>query len=183
MAEEQEKQFVSVIKEVDDRFMNYKDYFSKNNETYKNHPNRQALEEGVAKKRHALIVSQLHNIGVDDFDENDTTENLHKLYDETINKYVARDKTYDEELKKQQKEEDENIVETTHTPTDEETTSEESSEDTTNNVEESEMNDTPTTTSVTEDNTNTVDYPSEEDADASLSDEDNKELEEVNKEE
>lgn len=85
---EKENKFIELISNIDDRFIDYTDYFKKNNTSYEGHPVRIALVKEHEKHRREALVKGLHDIGVNDFDENMKIDDLQTMYNSKVDELV-----------------------------------------------------------------------------------------------
>lgn len=78
-SEELENDFINKIKEFDDRFKEYKDYFEENNVTAPSHPSRKEKDKEYDERKRMLIITSLQNAGMEDIDTTMETDELENL--------------------------------------------------------------------------------------------------------
>ena len=115
--QEEEDDFVNIIKSFDDRFMEYKDEFTEKNITSPKHPRRIEKDKEYDEKLRALTIASLQNEGIEP-DTNLSTEELKNMLRDVIDKKA---KEAEEEATEEVVEESETVEDTT----DEETESDE----------------------------------------------------------
>jgi hypothetical protein len=81
----QEKEFIEIIKKVDDFFMPYKEVFAEYNTTSPKHPKRVARDTEFDEKRRVMIIASLQNEGIEP-DTNLSTEELRAMLQDVIDK-------------------------------------------------------------------------------------------------
>lgn len=110
-SDELEKEFISVIEEIDHYFINYSDLFKENNSTFKNHEKRKEADEQKESNRKTLLKKKYKDLGLDDlYDGSLSSEELTTRYNNKVKELIQLD-IDDEEAANKKKEELEETVE------------------------------------------------------------------------
>ena len=101
-----EQQFISVIKAVDDRFIDSRDKFVESNTTYKDHPARIKVDKENEERHRSAIIEKLKDFSITDFTEDMSTKELENLLNTKIDEitntqldeFNRKDSTSDDEI-------------------------------------------------------------------------------------
>lgn len=101
-----EQQFISVIKAVDDRFIDSRDKFVESNTTYKDHPARIKVDKDNEERHRSAIIEKLKDFSITDFTEDMSTKELENLLNTKIDEitntqldeFNRKDSTSDDEI-------------------------------------------------------------------------------------
>lgn len=105
MDKEDEKEFIEVIKKTDDYFKEKKEFFTENNTTSPNHPERKAQIKHLDEQRIENMKEKLKELKYnEEIPEDISADDLQKIFENYLNKLV------DEQIKPDQRDEDENSV-------------------------------------------------------------------------
>lgn len=80
---EDENKMIDIVKQIDDHFTPYTDYFREYNSTCPTHPKRIAMDKEYNEKKRALLMQKLTEENVQ-FDSSLSTDDLKKLYEEEV---------------------------------------------------------------------------------------------------
>ena len=108
VTDEKEKDFIELIKSVDDYFKSHIDYFIENNESYKNNPRRIEVEKEARLNSLMIFKDKYKQLGIEDkFDENKSIDEIRTIYNAELNAIIESQITSskpDEDFK------DENVI-------------------------------------------------------------------------
>lgn len=99
---EKEKEFIELIKKIDDYFMKLKSYFEEENSTYKNNPKRIAEKKAADTEAHQLFEKKFKELGIlDRYDPNAKVEVLKEIITSTLDNLIEEQLKEEEELEKE----------------------------------------------------------------------------------
>ena len=81
---EEEAYLISIIKKVDDLFIEYKDYFNENNTTNPNHPLRIEAEKRHEVRRRETLLKTMKDFKIEGYDPNWSNDKLQEYFNEKI---------------------------------------------------------------------------------------------------
>ena len=81
---EEEAYLLSIIKKVDDLFIEYKDYFNENNTTNPNHPLRIEAEKRHEVRRRETLLKGMKDFKIEGYDPNWSNDKLQEYFNEKI---------------------------------------------------------------------------------------------------
>lgn len=81
---EEEAYLISIIKKVDDLFIEYKDYFNENNTTNPNHPLRIEAEKRHEVRRRETLLKGMKDFKIEGYDPNWSNDKLQEYFNEKI---------------------------------------------------------------------------------------------------
>ena len=96
-----EKDFIEIIKKVDDYFRPHYDYFYENNTTRPGHPIREEASLKREMERKSAIIEKCKQLGIEGYDENMSANDLQKFFNEKIEEVIKAQEKEDKEKGKE----------------------------------------------------------------------------------
>lgn len=83
-----EQNFIAIVKKVVDNFVEYKDYFVKNNTTAPNHPKRIEADNNMNQARREALMKKMDELKITGYDENASADDLQTYMNAELDRMV-----------------------------------------------------------------------------------------------
>ena len=121
---EQEEKFIEIIQTTLDHFMDYKDYFTKNNITSPLHPVRIENMKKHEEIRKKVLIEKMDQMGISGYPSEGTADELQEFFNDAVEELVKK-----QEKEENNEEDDKNVVDENITDEDDRNITEEKNDE------------------------------------------------------
>ena len=121
---EQEEKFIGIIQTTLDHFMDYKDYFTKNNITSPLHPVRIEHMKKHEEIRKKVLIEKMDQMGISGYPSEGTADELQEFFNDAVEELVKK-----QEKEENNEEDDKNVVDENITDEDDRNITEEKNDE------------------------------------------------------